>query len=257
MTSPPSLSIVAVLGLPEVRPGDDLAGLLLDALAAQATPPRDGDVLVVTQKVVSKAEGCVVVLDEVEPSPLARAWAERWDKDARVVEVVLREARRIVRMERGVLIAETRHGFICANAGVDNSNTGGPGVATLLPPDPDASAERLRAAFHSRAAARVGVVVSDTFGRVWREGQTNVAIGAAGVPAIRSFEGQHDPDGYELRVTKIAVADELAAAAELVMGKLDRAPAALVRGYELPRDVPAQASAIRHTVRAPENDLFR
>src|SRR5207302_9225568 len=167
-----------------------------------------GDILAVTQKIVSKAEGCIVALDTIEPSALAQAWAAQWDKDARVVELVLRQSKRIVRMDRGVIISETFHGLVCANAGVDCSNVGGD-RATLLPPDPDASAEGFRSALSAASGARIGVVITDTHGRAWREGQINIAIGAAGIEALRHFEGQHDPTGYELRVTMLATADEL------------------------------------------------
>jgi coenzyme F420-0:L-glutamate ligase/coenzyme F420-1:gamma-L-glutamate ligase len=248
-----AIELLPVTGIGEVEPGTDLAAAIGVALEQQGTPLREGDILVVTQKIVSKAEGCLVRLADVEPSPLARDWAERWAKDARVVELVLRESRRIVRMERGVIISETRHGLICANAGVDQSNVGDE-RATLLPPDPDASAERLRAALSAAAGgAQVGVIISDTFGRAWREGQTNVAIGVAGVEALRHFEGQMDPTGYELRVTMLATADELAGAAELVMGKVDKVPVALVRGLERALG-PGTAQQL---VRAAANDLFR
>jgi coenzyme F420-0:L-glutamate ligase / coenzyme F420-1:gamma-L-glutamate ligase len=246
------IELVPVIGLGEVEPGVDLGRAILSALEAQQLPLREGDVVVVTQKVVSKAEGCVVELDSIEPSPLARAWAERWDKDARVVELALRESKRIVRMERGLLIAETHHGFVCANAGVDRSNVGS-GRVTLLPPDPDASADRLRGTLEAATGVRLGVVITDTFGRAWREGQTNVAIGASGIQTLRHFEGIIDPTGYELRVTLLATADEIASAAELVMGKLDRVPVAIVRGlhYAL-----GQGSA-HELVRPAANDLFR
>ena len=225
------LHILPVLGIGEIVPGTDLSKVIDQALHAQGTPLTDGDIVVVTQKIVSKAEGCLVPLEEIEPSPLAVEWANRWDKDPRLVELVLRQSRRIVRMDRGVIISETHHGLVCANAGVDLSNVGGD-RATLLPPDPDASAERLRAALAASGGARIGVVITDTHGRAWREGQINLAIGAAGVETLRHFEGQHDATGYELRVTMLATADELASAAELVMGKLDGVPVALVRGLE-------------------------
>jgi coenzyme F420-0:L-glutamate ligase/coenzyme F420-1:gamma-L-glutamate ligase len=244
--------ILPVVGIGEISPDTDLAREIQIALEAQATPLQDGDILVVTQKIVSKAEGCVVALDRVEPSTLAREWAALWNKDARVVELVLRQSRRIVRMDRGVIISETQHGLVCANAGVDCSNVGGD-RATLLPPDPDASAERLRGALSQASGARIGVIISDTFGRAWREGQTNVAIGVAGVESLRHFEGQLDPTGYELRVTMLAWADELAGAAEMVMGKLDRVPVALVRG--LPEAL-GEGSA-QELVRAAATDLFR
>ncbi|HEY3063536.1 MAG TPA: coenzyme F420-0:L-glutamate ligase [Chloroflexota bacterium] len=241
-----------VTGLGEVVPGTDLAAAISAALAASGERLADGDVVVITQKVVSKAEGCLVDLATVEPSPLARDWAERWAKDARVVELVLRESRRIVRMERGVIISETSHGLICANAGVDVSNVGND-QATLLPADPDASAARVRAALEAASGARLGVIISDTFGRAWREGQTNVAIGVSGVEALRHFEGQVDPTGYELRVTMLATADELAGAAELVMGKVDGVPVAIVRG--LARAL-GQGSAAE-LIRPAAADLFR
>lgn len=227
----PALEILPIPGVGEIVPGDDLTNATLTALAARGMAFRSGDILVVTQKIVSKAEGRLVALGDVVPSALAVEWASRWGKDPRATEVVLRESRRIVRMDRGVIISETQHGFICANAGVDASNMrAGTDEVALLPVDPDASAERLRIEIAARTDAEVGVVISDTFGRPWREGQTNVAIGVAGLRPFQSFEGQRDPAGYELRVTALAVADEIAGAAELVMGKLDRVPLALVRG---------------------------
>jgi len=247
-----TITLLPVLGIGEVVPDTDLAAVLRQALEAQNTPLQDGDILVVTQKIVSKAEGCVVQLDEIEPSTLALEWAERWNKDARVVELVLRESRRIVRMDRGVIISETRHGLVCANAGVDCSNVGGD-RATLLPPDPDASAERLRNALSAASGAHIGVVITDTHGRAWREGQINIAIGVAGVEALRHFEGQLDPTGYELRVTMLATADELASAAELVMGKVDAVPAALVRGIGRALGT----GTAQELVRPAANDLFR
>src|SRR5438105_1344018 len=244
--------ILPVVGIGEISPDADLAREIQLALEGQATPLQDGDILVVTQKIVSKAEGCVVALDSVEPSRLASEWATRWDKDARVVELVLRQSKRIVRMDRGVIISETFHGLVCANAGVDCSNVGGD-RATLLPSDPDASAERMRATLSASSGARLGVVITDTHGRAWREGQINLAIGVAGVEALRHFEGQLDPTGYELRVTMLATADEVASAAELVMGKVDGVPAALVRG--LGRAL-ADGSA-RELIRPAATDLFR
>jgi len=247
-----AITVLPVLGIGEIVPDTDLGRVLGHALEAQGSPLQNGDIVVVTQKIVSKAEGCVVELDGIEPSALASDWAARWNKDARVVELVLRESRRIVRMDRGVIISETRHGLVCANAGVDCSNVGGD-RATLLPPDPDASAERLRSALSAASGARIGVVITDTHGRAWREGQINIAIGVAGVEALRHFEGQLDPTGYELRVTMLATADELASAAELVMGKVDAVPAALVRG--LSRAL-ADGSA-QELVRPAATDLFR
>ena len=248
-----AISLMPLPGLPEVRPGDDLAALVLQALSASKLDLEDGDVLVVAQKVVSKAEGQLVSLATIEPSALARQFADAYGKDARQVEVVLREARRIVRMERGVLIVETKHGFVCANAGVDASNVAGEEVVCLLPVDSDASAERLRAALAQATGRRLAVIIADTFGRPWREGQTNIALGVAGMAPLRNYIGQRDPYGYELRVTALCVADEIASAAELVMGKVDRVPVAIVRGFPFEDG----DEGIRSVVRAPEKDMFR
>ena len=256
MTTSPAaagISVLPVFGIGEVAANTDLAAILNDALVAQGTPLQDGDILVVTQKIVSKAEGCLVNLEDVEPSALASQWAGMWDKDARLVELVLRQSRRIVRMDRGIIISETFHGLVCANAGIDQSNVGD-GRVTLLPVDSDASAERLRSALSAaNAGARIGVVITDTHGRAWREGQINLAIGVAGVEAVRHFEGQLDPTGYELRVTQLATADELASAAELVMGKVDRVPAALVRGLERALG----SGTAKELVRPAATDMFR
>lgn len=245
--------IIPVDGIGEVRRGDDVAELVVAAARAQGTPIETGDVVVVTQKIVSKAEGRLVALADVMPSPRALELAAALDKDPRLVEVVLRESRRIVRAERGVLITETRHGFVCANAGVDSSNVAGEGYVALLPEDPDASAEAIRRGIRRLSGAEVAVVISDTFGRPWREGHVNVAVGVAGMSPFIDYVGQTDPYGYVLRVTTMAVADELAAAAELVMGKLDRVPVAIVRGYPYQ---PGEGRAA-DMVRPPERDLFR
>jgi coenzyme F420-0:L-glutamate ligase/coenzyme F420-1:gamma-L-glutamate ligase len=247
------VQIIAVGGMPEVRPGDDLAALILEAARGQGVDIEDGDVLVVTQKIVSKAEGRLVDLRQVEPSPEAQEMAGRTGKDTRLLEVILRESRRIVRQERGVIICETKHGLVCANAGVDTSNVDG-GVVSLLPQNPDQSAERIRVAIQERkAGTSVAVIISDTFGRPWREGHTNVAIGLAGMSAMKDYVGQTDPHGYVLRVSTMAVADELAAAAELVMEKLSRVPVAIVRGFDYQR---AEGSA-QELIRPRERDLFR
>ena len=248
----PEYRVIGITGVPLVQAGDDLASLILDAADAQGTPLEDGDVLVVTQRVVSKAEGRVVPLDSFEPSPFALDYAKRTEKDPRLVEAVLRESTRVVRQVGGVLITQTRHGLICANAGVDGSNVGGLDLVSLLPLDPDASCRSLRDAARRRSGAEVGVVMTDTFGRPWREGHTNVAIGVAGLLPMRSYVGMPDMDGRELRVTTICVADELAAAAELVMGKLDAIPAAIVRGFEYERGEGSSADLVR----AREYDLF-
>lgn len=250
MTASGPLTIWPVSGIPEVRAGDDLATLIVSALAE---PLRDRDVVVVAQKIVSKAEDRVVALSSVTPSARAIEMAEEAGKDPRQIEVVLRESRSIVRWERGVIISETHHGFVCANAGVDRSNAGAPDSLVLLPVDPDASADRLRIALKERARVDVAVIVTDTFGRPWREGHVNVAIGVAGMPALKRYAGQFDPDGYELRVTEIALADEIAAAAELVMGKLDRCPVAVVRGLEMP----GSTETAQTYVRPKEKDMFR
>ena len=248
-----TLEIIPVHGLPEIRPGDDLIGLLLDALGHSHERLAAGDVIVVAQKVVSKSEGRLVRLADVVPSDRARTMAEESGKDPRQLEVVLSETREILRWERGVLICETHHGFVCANAGVDRSNAGAPDTVVLLPVNPDASAARLRSEIASRAQVAVAVVITDTFGRAWREGHTNVAIGIAGLPALKRYVGQRDPEGYELRVTEIAMADEIAAAAELVMGKLDRCPVAIVRGLAFDESDETAQEYVRPAAR----DLFR
>ncbi len=253
----PALSVIALLGIPEVAPGDDLAALVVAALASTpgVLPLRDDDVLVVTQKVVSKAEGAIVELDGVEPRPEVVEFAARWDRDPRQLEIVLREARRVVRMENGVLITETPHGFICANGGVDASNVG-PGsgaIVTLLPVDPDASARRIRDAIRDRHAVDVPVVISDSFGRPWRWGIVDVAIGVSGLLPIEDLRGSPDADGRIMKSTIRAVADELASAAELALGKVAGRPAALVRGAAFTRGEGSIADAIMPAA----FDLFR
>ena len=223
------LHVFAIPGLPEVAAGDDLARLIADAVVRSGRETLAGDVLVVAQKVVSKAERAIVSLADVEPSALAERWAAAHGKDARIIEVVLRESRRLVRMERGIIIAETRHGFVCANAGVDASNVP-PGHVTVLPRDPDASAARLRDALTERLGRPVAVIVSDTFGRPWREGAVNVALGVSGLQPLADWRGRLDQHGRPLQTTVIALADELAGAAELVTGKTCRTPVAIVRG---------------------------
>jgi coenzyme F420-0:L-glutamate ligase/coenzyme F420-1:gamma-L-glutamate ligase len=245
--------IIGLPGLPIITPGADLAALIHSAAIAAMITLEASDILVVTQKVVSKAQGCLVHLKDVTPSLLAECYARQWDKDARLVEVVLRQSRRIVKMDRGVLIAETHHGFICANAGVDQSNIEGQEVVAVLPPDPDASARGIREGLRARLGVAPAVIISDTFGRPWRDGLVNVAIGLAGIAAIKDYTGRRDAQGYELRVTALAIADELAAAAELVMNKLDNVPVAIIRGYEYP---PGEGS-LAQLIRAPERDLFR
>jgi coenzyme F420-0:L-glutamate ligase/coenzyme F420-1:gamma-L-glutamate ligase len=252
--SPPAsrLEVFGIRGLPDLRPGDDLAGLALARAAAQGTPFEPGDVVVLSQKAVSKAEGRLVRLADVAPSSLAVEVGRTQKKDPRLIEVILRESRRIVRMDRGILITETRHGQICANAGVDQSNVG-VGWASLLPEDPDASARAFAHRIRAERGVEVSVIVADTFGRPWREGLVNVAIGIAGLRPLHTYLGVPDAYGYTLQATILAVADELAAAAELVMGKLDRVPVAVVRGY---RYDPGPGSS-RELLRDPNLDLFR
>ena len=247
------LRIMGLPGIPIVTPGADLTTLIQQAAAAAPLPLQTGDILVITQKIVSKAEGCLIALKDITPSPWAEQYARQWGKDPRHVEVVLRQSRRIVRMDRGVLIAETHHGLICANAGVDQSNIEGEEVVAVLPIDPDASARTIRQELRERCGCDVAVIISDTFGRPWRDGIVNVAIGLSGMQAIKDYTGQLDAQGYELRVTALAVADELAAAAELVMNKLDNVPVAVIRGYDYPRG----EGSLAQLIRAPERDLFR
>jgi coenzyme F420-0:L-glutamate ligase/coenzyme F420-1:gamma-L-glutamate ligase len=248
------IRIIPVRGIGEVGAGDDVAALILDALARSGQALAEGDVLVVTQKIVSKAEGRVVDPATVEPSAFARQIAQQGRKDAHFQEVVLRESRRIVKMANGVLITETHHGLVCANSGVDESNVAGGRVVCLLPENPDASAAAIRAAIRERAGVTAAVIISDTFGRPWRDGQVNVAIGCAGIRPLSDFAGVDDPYGYTMHATLIAVADELASAAELVMGKIDQVPAAIVRGYAY---TPSEDATARPLLRDPRFDLFR
>jgi len=245
------VGLIALLGIPEVRSGDDLAAQIA-AAARRAEAPLHGGALVVCQKVVSKAEGRVVALAEVAPSERARELAAEHGKDPRHMELVLRESTRIVRRGHGVLICETLHGFVCANAGVDLSNAGAPDTAVLLPRDPDASARALHDALIAGGAGPLGVVVSDTFGRPWREGQVDVALGCAGFAPIRDECGGADLDGRALQVTAPATADQLAAAAGLLMKKDAGVPAVWIRGIELSGD-----GTVKDTLRDPSLDLFR
>jgi coenzyme F420-0:L-glutamate ligase / coenzyme F420-1:gamma-L-glutamate ligase len=247
------ISLVPLEGIPEVRPGDDLAEMIAAALAAGGIGLTDDDVLVVTQKVVSKAEGRVVDLSTVEPRAEAREWAERWGKDPRQVEVVLGESAEVVRMAGGLIISRTHHGFVCANAGVDLSNTGGEELATLLPVDPDGSARALRERLGELLGARPAVVISDSFGRPWRSGIVNVAIGAAGIAVLEDLRGTPDADGRDMRSTIIAVADELASAADLAGGKVGQRPVVVIRGATFSRSDDLGAAPL---VMPREQDLF-
>lgn len=248
-----SITIIPVDGMPEVRPGADVPALILAALEAGGLALEAGDILAVAQKVVSKSEGRLRRLADVIPGDEAKRMAADSGKDARLIQAVLDETVRVVRWKRGVLIVETRHGFVCANAGVDHSNAGARDTLVLLPVDPDGSAARIRGRIRELTGVDVPVVVTDTFGRAWREGHLNVAIGISGIPALRRYVGQFDPEGYELRVTEIAIADEIAAATELVMGKLDRRPAAIVRGLRLA----GESETAREYVRPMAKDMFR
>ena len=248
-----ALQIFGVPGLPEIVPGSDLATMILDAARTAGTPLADGDVVVVTSKIVSKAEGRLVELADVEPSPFAREWSSRWDKDPAVTELVLRESKRVVRQLGPVMITETHHGFVCANSGIDQSSSGAHGRVVLLPVDPDASARTIRAGLVA-AGVDAAVIVSDTFGRAWREGQTDIAIGVAGITPILSYIGQVDPHGHEFKVQAICTADELAGAAELVKGNVSRVPVAVIRGFVYQTDDDATIAPV---LRDQSRDLFR
>lgn len=248
-----TLQVFGVPGLPEIVPGSDLAAMIIAAAAAAGTPLADGDVVVVTSKIVSKAEGRLVELAEVEPSPFALEWSRTWDKDPAVTELVLRESKRIVRQLGPILITETHHGFVCANSGIDQSSSGAHGRVVLLPVDPDASARTIRAGLRA-GGVDAAVIISDTFGRAWREGQTDIAIGVAGIEPILSYIGQVDPHGHEFKVQAICTADELTGAAELVKGNVSRVPVAVVRGFSFEMN---DEASIAPVLRDQTRDLFR
>ena len=248
-----TIAIIPVPGVPQIQPGDDLPALLLAAIDTAKVGLKDGDILVLCQKIVSKAEGAVVDLGTVTPSTFARQIAAMWDKDPRMVEVVLNESSRIVRMKNGVVITESKHGWVCANSGVDASNTLADDVVILLPKDPDASARRLRLAIERERGIAIGVVITDTFGRPWRDGLVEFALGVSGLDPLDDQRGEEDLQGRELHHTVIAVADELAAAAGLLMEKSAAMPAVIVRGYRYtPADVGSEALK-----RPADADLFR
>ena len=242
---------IAVSG--EIRSGESLSTRLLAAVQSLGLGFQDGDILVVKHKIVSKAEGALVALDEIRPSKASRVWARRYRLDARVSELALRESRRIVRRKRGVLITETKHGFVCANSGVDVSNVDGGRHAVLLPVNPDRSAAQLRRELKKQLGIKIAVIVSDSFGRPWREGLTEVAIGVAGMQPLVDYRGHRDPHGYALHATVDAVADELACAAGLVCGKLAGTPACIIRGYAYRRG----SGGALELIRPAKNDLFR
>ncbi len=248
------LQIFPVKGIPDVSKGDNLARLVVNKFRESGNEIRRGDIIIIAQKIVSKAEGRIVPLDRVRPSPFASEIANEADKDPRHVEIILRESTKIVRMKSGHLITETRHGLVCANSGVDMSNVSRDlNIVTLLPVDPDKSAAGIRGAIKKLTGQDVPVIITDTFGRAWRLGHVNFAIGVSGMKPIRDYRGTRDMYRHVLRVTEMAVADELAAAAELVMNKADRVPAAVVRGYAF-RKANGSASEL---VRPEELDLFR
>lgn len=249
----PKISIYGLEGIPEIKPGDDLPKLIVEAAEKNNIGIIDDDIIVVSQKIVSKAENRIVRLRDITPSEFAINLAKAEGKDPRLVEIILREAKRVVKIRDGHIITETRHGFICANSGVDKSNVPGDDVVSLLPLDPDESAKRIRERIREIKGVDVVVIISDTFGRAWRIGQVNFAIGVAGMLPIVDYRGSNDPYGYTLKVTAIAVADELAAAAELVMGKLSRIPVAIIRGF---KPIRGEGSA-KDLIRPIEEDLFR
>jgi len=248
------IRIIGIEGIPEIRKGDDLSRILCEAADRQRTSLEEADIIVVTSKVVSLAEGKTVDLRSVEPSCFARELARQLDKDPRLVELILRETKSIVRMAQKHLITETKHGFVCANAGVDKSNIRGEHMVATLPDDPDLSARKIKDGINELRGVNVAVVITDTFGRPLRRGVTNIAIGVAGLPPILDLRGTADMYGYELRVTQIAVADELAGSAELVMGKTRRIPAVIIRGYRYKEDEKAMSKELNLP---EEEDIFR
>lgn len=248
------IEVIGVVGMPIVEEGDDLVSLVAEAAEAQGTPLMDGDILVLSHVIVSRAEGRTVDLRDVKPSQIAEGFAEFTGKDPRLVEVVLGDSRAVRRMAPGILITETRQGFVCANAGVDKSNVPGEDVVALLPEDPDDSARRFRERARELTGKDIAVIVCDTHGRGHRDGEVNVAVGASGLNVIRDRRGEHDLFGYQLRVKRTAVADELAASAELVIGQADEGvPTAIIRGYEYE---PSEESSAKELVRSREKDLF-
>jgi coenzyme F420-0:L-glutamate ligase/coenzyme F420-1:gamma-L-glutamate ligase len=249
------VQIIGIEGLPIIKAGDNLAELICDAAERQKTPIQNGDIIVVTHVIVSRAEGKIVNLDDITPSAFAKGIAEECGKDPALVEVVLRESKSMVRMDRGILITESKHGFVCANSGVDKSNVPGKRIVALLPDNPDDSAEKIRKEIKKLTGCDVAVIISDTHGRPLREGEINVAIGVAGMKPIRDRRGEKDLFGYVLRIKQTAIADELASAAELVIGQADEGvPVAIIRGYNYPKSESAKATEL---IMPKEKDLFR
>ena len=248
-----SISIIGIEGLPIIYPGDDLPKLIMDACEKENIIIENGDILVVTQKIISKSESCLVDLNTITPSNLAKKWAIEWDRDPRLIELVFQKSKRISKMQNGVLLTETEHGFYCINAGIDLSNVSGDNMATYLPIDSDKSAFNIRNSIKKSLGIDTAIIVTDTWGRPWRFGVTNVAIGLSGMSPFRDYRGLSDANGMDLKASVIAVVDELAAASELVMNKLDNIPVCLVNGYKF---VPDEGS-INDLIRPPEQDLFR
>ena len=246
------LKIIGVTKIPLIKPGDDLANIIINAVKEEGLELLNGDVLVVTQKIVSKAEGRLVELDKVSPSYFAKHIHRRFKKDPRLIEVLLSETNRIVKMDKGVIIIQTKSRFICANGGIDQSNIP-KGFVSLLPKNPDHSAKMIKYKIYQRLGVDLAIIISDTFGRPWREGYTNVALGVAGLNSFMDYRGCIDNYGYKLKVTLIAVADELASAAELVMGKTSKVPVAIIRGYDYPKG----NGSGRQLIRKSSKDLFK
>lgn len=252
-TKPREIRLIPIPVARDVISGDSITEILLDALRKIRIRLQPGDILVVKHKIISKAEGCIVDLDTISPSAESIAWAKNYDHDARVIELALREAHSVIRRKNGVLITETHHGFLCANNGIDVSNVDGGRHALLLPKDPDASAAKLRREIKKHTGVSLAVIITDSFGRPWREGLTEFAIGIAGMKALRDDRGRRDPQGYKLKASVEAIADELACAAGLVCGKLNRAPACIIRGYTYK----TASGGVRELLRPAANDLFR
>ena len=248
-----TIALIPIPDIPQIQPGDDLVSLLLNAIDRAKVGLKDGDILVMCQKIVSKAEGAVVDLKTVTPSPFAHQIAQQWDKDPRIVEVVLQQSKRIVMMKNGVVITETKQGWVCANAGVDASNTLGDDIVIVLPENPDRSARDIRLAIRARRHLSIGIVITDTFGRPWRDGLVEFALGVSGFAGLLDLRGGHDLQGRELHHTIISVADELACAAGLLMEKNAAVPAVIIRGYQY---IPAEGSG-QVLIRPAEADLFR
>ena len=248
-----SISIIGIEGLPDIHQGDDLSKMIIDVCDKENITIQDGDIIAITQKIVSKSESCLVDLDTINPSILAKTWGLQWDRDPRLIELVFQKSKRISKMENGVLLTETEHGFYCINAGIDLSNVAGDNMAAYLPVDSDKSAYNIRSSIKKSLGVNIAVIVTDTWGRPWRVGVTNVAIGISGMSAFQDYRGLNDANGMDLKASIIAVVDELAAASELVMNKLDNIPVALIKGYTY---VPYEGS-INDLIRPPEQDLFR